>query len=35
VLLQGLRRVLAGDRSAFALRIMPELIKGESVDPAR
>jgi DNA-binding LacI/PurR family transcriptional regulator len=32
-LLQGLRRVLAGDRSAFALRIMPDLIKGDSVGP--
>ncbi len=32
-LLQGLRRVLAGDRTAFALRIMPDLIKGDSVGP--
>lgn len=34
-LLQGLKRVLAGDRSAFALRIMPDLIKGDSIGPAR
>ncbi|MFM9079032.1 MAG: substrate-binding domain-containing protein, partial [Opitutaceae bacterium] len=34
VLHQGLRRVLAGDPSAFALRIMPDLVPGGSVGPA-
>lgn len=31
---QALKRILAGDRSAFAIRIMPDLVKGESVGPA-
>jgi len=32
---QALKRILAGDRSAFAIRIMPDLVKGESVGPVR
>lgn len=28
---QGLKRVLAGDQSAFAIRIMPDLVPGQSV----
>jgi DNA-binding LacI/PurR family transcriptional regulator len=31
---QALKRLLAGDRSAFAIRIMPDLVRGESVGPA-
>ncbi|MDO8542447.1 MAG: LacI family DNA-binding transcriptional regulator [Opitutaceae bacterium] len=31
---QALKRILAGDRSAFAIRIMPNLVKGDSVGPA-
>lgn len=31
---QALRRILDGDRSPFAIRIMPDLVKGESVGPA-
>jgi DNA-binding LacI/PurR family transcriptional regulator len=31
---QALKRILAGDRSAFAIRIMPDLVKGESIGPA-
>lgn len=34
VLHQGLRRLLAGDASPFALRIMPDLLPGGSVGPA-
>ena len=29
----ALKRILAGERSAFAIRIMPNLVKGESVGP--
>jgi DNA-binding LacI/PurR family transcriptional regulator len=29
----ALKRILAGDRSAFAIRIMPNLVQGESVGP--
>lgn len=32
---QGLQRILGGDRSAFAIRVMPELVKGGSVGPAK
>jgi DNA-binding LacI/PurR family transcriptional regulator len=32
---QALKRILAGDRSPFAIRIMPDLVPGESVGPAR
>lgn len=32
---QALKRILAGDRSAFSIRIMPALVKGDSVGPAR
>jgi DNA-binding LacI/PurR family transcriptional regulator len=32
---QALKRILAGDRSAFAIRIMPDLVKGESTGPVR
>ena len=32
---QGLKRVLTGDNSAFALRIMPELVQGDSVATVR
>jgi DNA-binding LacI/PurR family transcriptional regulator len=31
---QGLKRILAGDRTAFSIRIMPDLVKGDSVGPA-
>jgi DNA-binding LacI/PurR family transcriptional regulator len=31
---QALKRILAGERGDFALRIMPDLIKGDSVGPA-
>ena len=31
---QALKRILAGDRSAFVIRIMPDLVKGDSVGPA-
>lgn len=31
---QALKRVLNGDKSAFSIRIMPDLVKGESVGPA-
>lgn len=31
---QGLKRILAGDSAPFALRIMPDLVKGDSVGPA-
>lgn len=31
---QALKRILAGERTAFAIRIMPDLVKGESVGPA-
>lgn len=31
---QGLKRVLNGESSAFALRIMPDLVRGDSVGPA-
>lgn len=33
-LFQALKRLLGGDTGAFALRIMPDLIKGDSVGPA-
>lgn len=32
---QALKRILAGDSSAFAIRIMPALVKGDSVGPVR
>jgi DNA-binding LacI/PurR family transcriptional regulator len=32
---QALKRILAGDRSPFASRIMPNLVPGESIGPAR
>ncbi len=32
---QGLKRLLAGEASPFALRIMPDLVRGDSVGPAR
>jgi DNA-binding LacI/PurR family transcriptional regulator len=32
---QALQRILGGDRSAFAIRIMPGLVKGESVGAVR
>lgn len=32
---QALRRILLGETSAFAIRIMPNLVKGESVGPAK
>lgn len=32
---QALKRILAGDRSAFSIRIMPDLVKGDSVGPVR
>jgi LacI family transcriptional regulator len=32
---QGLKRVLGGDHSPFAIRIMPDLVKGDSVGVAR
>jgi DNA-binding LacI/PurR family transcriptional regulator len=35
VLHQALKRILAGDRSAFSIRIMPDLVPGDSVGPAR
>jgi len=31
---QALKRILAGDRSAFAIRIMPDLVKGDSIGRA-
>ena len=31
---QALKRILAGDQSAFSIRIMPDLVKGDSVGPA-
>jgi DNA-binding LacI/PurR family transcriptional regulator len=31
----ALKRILDGDRSPFAIRIMPDLVRGESVGPAR
>lgn len=32
---QGLKRLLAGDTSPFALRIMPDLVPGDSIAPAQ
>lgn len=32
---QALKRILAGDRTPFASRIMPDLVKGESVGPVK
>ncbi len=31
----ALKRILAGDRAAFTIRIMPDLVKGESVGPVK
>jgi hypothetical protein len=32
---QGLKRVLGGEQRPFAIRIMPDLVKGDSVGVAR